>query len=90
MFAKYFSIFRNYVLLVSSQRKYYFYHQNAFLDAFRTNSRKRNPSMEIPSLANQDLTPMLGRHGEIALPRILSYRMFLLNFSTLLKICHSF
>ena len=32
------------------------------LDAFRMNSRKvigRNPSMVIPLLANQDLTPML-------------------------------
>ena len=52
----------NYVLSVSSQRKYTFYHQNTFLDAFRTNSRNiigRNPSMVIPLLANQDLTPML-------------------------------
>ena len=62
MLAKYFSIIRNYVLSVSSQRKYNFYHQNTLLDAFRTNSRNiigRNPSMVIPSLANQDLTPML-------------------------------
>ena len=62
MLAKYFSIFRNYVLSVSSQRKYNFYHQNTFLDAFRTNSGNiigRNPSMVIPLLANQDLTPML-------------------------------
>ena len=62
MLAKYFSIIRNYVLSVSSQRNYYFYHQNTFLDAFRTNSRNiigRNPSMAIPLLANQDLTPML-------------------------------
>ena len=39
-----------------------FHHQNTFLDAFRTNSRNiigRNPSMVIPLLANQDLTPML-------------------------------
>ena len=60
--AKYFSIIRNYVLSVSSQRKYNFYHQNPLLDAFRTNSRNiigRNPSMVIPLLANQDLTPML-------------------------------
>ena len=60
--AKYFSIIRNYVLSVSSQRKYTFYHQNTFLDAFRTNSRNiigRNTSMVIPLLANQDLTPML-------------------------------
>ena len=60
--AKYFSIIRNYVLSVSSQRKYTFYHQNRLLDAFRTNSRNiigRNPSMVIPLLANQDLTPML-------------------------------
>ena len=60
--AKYISIIRNYVLSVSSQRKYNFYHQNMLLDAFRTNSRNiigRNPSMVIPLLANQDLTPML-------------------------------
>ena len=61
MLAKYFLIIRNYVLSVSSQRKFNFYHQNALLDAFRTNSRNisgRNPSMVIPLLANQDLTPM--------------------------------
>ena len=61
--AKYFSIIRNYVLSVSLQRKYNFYHQNTILDAFRTNSRNiigRNPSMVIPLLATQDLTPMLG------------------------------
>ena len=60
--AKYFLIIRNYVLSVSSQRKYNFYHQNTRLGAFRTNSRNiigRNPSMVIPLLANQDLTPML-------------------------------
>ena len=62
MFAKYFSIIRNYVLSVSLQRNYNLYHQNTFLDAFPTNSRNiigRNPSMVIPLLANQDLTPML-------------------------------
>ena len=62
MLAKYISIIRNYVLSVSSQRKYNFYHQNTLLDAFQTNSRNsigRNPSMVIPLLANQDLTPML-------------------------------
>ena len=62
MLAKYFLIIRNYVLSVSSQRKYKFYHQNTLLDAFRTNSRiiiGRDPSMVIPLLANQDLTPML-------------------------------
>ena len=61
MLAKYFSIIRNYVLSVSSQRKYNFYHQNTLLDAFRTHSRNiigRSPSMVIPLLANQDLTPM--------------------------------
>ena len=64
MIAKYFSIIPNYVLSVSSQRKYNFYQQNTLLDAFRTNSRNiigRNPSMVIPLLANQDLTPMLIR-----------------------------
>ena len=62
MLAKYFSIIRNYVLSVSSQRKYNFYHQNTLIDAFRTKSRNiigRIPSMVIPLLANQDLTPML-------------------------------
>ena len=62
MLAKYFLLIRNYVLSVYSERKYNFYHQIALLDAFRTNSRNiigRNPSMVIPLLANQDLTPML-------------------------------
>ena len=62
MLAKYFSIIRNYVLSVSSQRKYNYYHQNMLLGAFRTISRNisgRNPLMVIPLLANQDLTPML-------------------------------
>ena len=62
MLAKYFSIIRNYVLSVSSQRKYTSYRQNTLADAFRTNSRNiigRNPSMVIPLLSNQDLTPML-------------------------------
>ena len=56
---KYFSFIRNYVLSVSSQRKYNFCYQNTFLDAFQTNSRNiigRNPWMVIPLLANQDLT----------------------------------
>ena len=63
MLAKYLSIIRNYVLAVSSQRKYNFYHQDTLLDAFRMNSHNiigRNLSMVIPLLANQDLTPMLG------------------------------
>ena len=54
------------MLSVSSQRKYNFYHQNTLLDAFRTNSRNvigKNPSMVIPLLANQDLTPMLHQYG---------------------------
>ena len=62
MLAKHFLIIQNYVLSVSSQIKYSFYHQNMLLDAFRTNSCNiigRNPSMVIPLLANQDLTPML-------------------------------
>ena len=62
MLAKYISIIRNYVLSVSSQRKYNFYRQNTLLNAFRTNSRNvigRASSMVIPLLANQDLTPML-------------------------------
>ena len=48
----------------SSQRKYNFHHQSTLLDDFRTNSRNvigRNPSMVIPFLANQDLTPMLSQ-----------------------------
>ena len=62
MLAKYFAIIRNYVLSVSTQRKYDFYYKDTLLDAFRTNSRNvidRNPSMVIPLPANQDLTPML-------------------------------
>ena len=62
MLAKYFSMIRDYVLSVSSQRKYDFYHQNTLLDAFRTNCSNiigGNPSVVIPLLANQDLTPML-------------------------------
>ena len=62
MLAKYFSVIRNHVLSVSSQRKYNFYHENTLLDAFRTNFRNtigRNSSMVIPLLVNQDLTPML-------------------------------
>ena len=62
MLAKYFSIIRNNVLSVFSQRKYNFYHQITVLGAFRTNSGNtigRNPSMVIRLLANQDLTPML-------------------------------
>ena len=61
MLAKQFSMIRNYVLSVSSQRKYNFYLQNTLLGAFRTNSRNvigRNPSMVIPLLADEDLTPM--------------------------------
>ena len=45
-----------------------FYHQNILLDAFRMNSRNiigRNPSVVIPLLANQDLTPML-HHALVA------------------------
>ena len=62
MLADYFSIIESYVLSVSLQKKYNFYLKNTLLDAFRTNSRNiigRNPSMVIPLLANQDLTPML-------------------------------
>ena len=70
MLAKYFLIIQDYVLSVSSQRKYNFYHQNTLLGAFRTNSRNiigRNPSMVIPLLANQDLTPVL-IHIPVTLP----------------------
>ena len=62
MVAKYFPIILNNVFLVSLQRKYNFYHQNKLLGAFRTNSCNiigRNPSIVIPLLSNQDLTPML-------------------------------
>ena len=72
MLAKYSSIIRNCVLSISSQRQYNFYHQNMLLDAFPTNSRNiigRNPSMVIPLLANQDLTPML---AEVMLPKDVS------------------
>ena len=64
MLANYFLIIRNYVLSVSSQRKYNFYHRKTLLDAFRMNIRNvigRNPSMVIPLLGNQDVTPMLVR-----------------------------
>ena len=50
------------MLSVFSQRNYTFYHQHTPLDVFRTNSGNvigSNPSMVIPLLANQDLTPML-------------------------------
>ena len=61
MLAKHCSIIQNYMLSVSPQRKYTFYHQNMLLDAFQTNSHNigRNPSMVSPLLANQDLMPML-------------------------------
>ena len=62
MLAIYFSVLRDYVLLVFSQRKYNFYHQNTLLDDFRTNSRNiigRDSSLVIHLLANQDMTPML-------------------------------
>ena len=71
MLAKYFSIIRNYVLSVCSQIKYNFNHQHTLLDAFRTNSHNiigRNPSMVIPSLANQDLTPRLRPRQKGAVP----------------------
>ena len=60
--------FNNSKLCVSSffAKKYNFYHQNTILDAFRMNSGNiigRNPSMVIPLLANQDLTPMLEELG---------------------------
>ena len=68
MLAKYLSIIRNYVLSVFTQRKCTFYHQNTLLDAFRTHSHYivcRIPSMVIPLLANQDMTPMLiGYQGD--------------------------
>ena len=54
------------MLSVSSQRKYNFYHQNTLVYDFRTNSRNvigEYPSVVIPSLANQDLTPMLSGIG---------------------------
>ena len=62
MLAKCFSIIRNYVSSVFPQRKYTFCHQNMLLNAYRTNSRNiigKNPSMVIPLLAKQDLTPLL-------------------------------
>ena len=64
MLAKYFSIIRNYLLSVSSQKKYNICQQNTLLDAFRTNPRNtigKNPSMVIPLLADQDLTSVLSR-----------------------------
>ena len=87
MLAKYFLIIRNYVLSVSSQRKYNFYHQNTLLDAFRTNSRNiigRNPSMVIPLLANQDLTPILLLHTSM-FPRAFKRSHVLKVFSVCLS-----
>ena len=58
-------IFFNYSKLCVSSffaKKGHFLPPKHALDAFRTNSRNtigRNPSMVIPLLANQDLTPML-------------------------------
>ena len=49
-------------MLSVSAKKVHFYHQNTHLDTSQTNYRNiigRNPSMVIPLLANQDLTPML-------------------------------
>ena len=63
---KIFFHYLNLSAISSFAKKYNFNHQNALLDAFRTNSRNiigRNPSMAIPLLANQDLTPMLYRIG---------------------------
>ena len=60
--AKYFSIIQNYVLSVSSQRKYNLYHHTMLLNAFQRNSHNsigRDPSMVIPLLAKQDLVIML-------------------------------
>ena len=65
MLAKYFSIIQNYVLSVSLEGKYTFYHQSMLLNAFQANSQNtigRNPLMVIPLLANQDLTLMLLRY----------------------------
>ena len=62
MLAKDLSIIQNYALSFFSHRMCTFYHQNTLLDAFRTNSRNiidRDPSMVIPLLANDYLTPML-------------------------------
>ena len=76
MHAKYLSIILNFVLSVASQRKYTLYHQNILLDAFQTSSRNvigRNPSMVIPLLANQDLTPMLA-YATLLLMQSISYR----------------
>ena len=85
MLAQYFSIIRKYVLSVSLQRKYNFYHQNTLLDAFRTNSRNiigRNPSMVIPLLANQDLTPMLLARYDVNHASFLGMLPFFLAYST--------
>ena len=80
--AKYFSIIRNYVLSVSSQRKYTFYHQNMLLDAFRKSSRNiigRNPSMVIPLLAKQDLTPMLSDNRICISEQVNLYKYYFLS-----------
>ena len=93
MLAKHFSSIRNYVLSVSSQRKYEFYHQNTLLDDFRTNSRNiigRNPSMVIPLLANQDLTPMLGRSRHELRKEFPNCKTPGLKFKLMCECCHDF
>ena len=55
------------MLSVFSQRNYTFYYENMLLDTFRMNSHNiigRNPSMVIPLLANQELTPMLHHYWQ--------------------------
>ena len=67
MLAKQLSSIRNYMLSVSSQIKYNFYHQNNLLDAFRTNSCNiigRNRSMVISLIATQDYIYEV-KHGSI-------------------------
>ena len=83
MLPRYFLIIRNYVLSVSLQRKNNFYPQNTLLDAFRMNSRNiigSNPSMVVPLLANQDLTPMLGPLVKLS-QKVFCDRLFIVRFS---------
>ena len=60
MLAKYFSFIRNYALSVLFAKKIHFLPPEHTSQMNSRNIIGRNPSMGIPLLANQDLTPMLG------------------------------
>ena len=80
-----FQLFETMCYQFSFVKKVHFYYQNMLLYAFRTNSCNiigGNPSMMIPLLSNQDLTPLLDR----IVPKAQLYggrRLPLEKFSTL-------